>query len=390
MKVVHIVLSGYRDGFAYQENLLSQKHRELGFDVTVITSQLYVDENMQRQYGDVDTYVNKYGVKVIVLPCTTHVNALRLFINESKGLYKSIEDEHPDILFVHNFMYKDVRQVLRYARRHRQVPVYVDCHLDYYNTSYKTLYGRFKAIITGRRARCLVPVTRQFWGTTPWRVDFMRDVYRLPAEKVDFLLMGADENNIIHKNRHEVRTEVRERYGFPLDAFLLVTGGKLDRRKQQHLLLEAARRMVAENVYLLVFGTPSMEMKESFAMYAADKNIVQVGWVPSEDTYDLFLASDLAVFPGTHSVLWEEAVACSLPIMTRRWMGMEHINHCGNAVLLDEVTVETLVSNIRECMQPSRYSVLSKSAAEAAPSFFLRQVALRAVGMDESDLPVRG
>ena len=383
MKIVHIVLAGYRDDFAYQENLLSQKHRELGYEVTVITSQLYVDENKQRRFQDVGTFVNKYGVKVIVLPCTTHVNALRLFINESKGLSQALQNENPDILFVHNFMYKDVHQVLRYARRHPELPVYVDCHLDYYNTSYETLYGRFKAIITGRRARCLVPVTRQFWGTTPWRVDFMRDVYRLPADKVDFLLMGSDENKTIHKNRQEVRSRVRAQYGIPDDAFLLVTGGKLDRRKQQHLLLEAARRMAGENVFLLVFGAPSAEMKDSFAAYAGDKNIVQVGWVSADDTYDLFLASDFAVFPGTHSVLWEEAVACAVPIMTRHWEGMEHINHCDNAILLPEVTVDTLVDNIRSAMQPERYEALRQAAIKAAPYFYLSDVALRSVGLDK-------
>ena len=383
MKIVHIVLAGYRDEFAYQENLLSQKHRELGFDVTVITSQLYVDENKQRQYQDVGTYVNKYGVKVIVLPCTTQINALRLFINVSKGLYKTVEQEHPDILFVHNFMDKDVHQILRYARKRPEMPVYVDCHLDYYNTSYETLYGRFKAFVTGRRARCLIPVTRQFWGTTPWRVDFMRDVYHLPAEKIDFLLMGSDENKIINKNRQEVRTQVRARHGIPDDAFLLVTGGKLDRRKQQHLLLEAARRMASENVYLLVFGAPSAEMKDSFAAYAGDNNIVQVGWVSPDETYDLFLASDLAVFPGTHSVLWEEAVACALPIMTRHWEGMEHINHCNNAILLPEVSADKLVDNIRSVMQPERYAVLLQAAREAAPYFYLSGVALRSVGMDK-------
>lgn len=384
MKIVHIVLAGYRDEFAYQENLLSQKHSELGHEVTVITSQLYVDENKKRRYQETGFYVNKYGVKVIVLPCTTRINALRLFINESKGLYTTLQNENPDILFVHNFMYKDVRKVLRYARCHPQLAVYVDCHLDYYNTSYATLYGRFKAVVTGVRARCLVPVTRRFWGTTPWRVDFMRNVYHLPADKVDFLLMGADENQIIHKNRVEVCAAVRNRYHIPADAFLLVTGGKLDRRKQQHLLLEAARCLVSEKVYLLVFGTPSAEMKESFASYANDSNIVQTGWVLPDETYDLFLASDLAVFPGTHSVLWEEAVACALPIMTRHWPGMEHIDHCGNAILLPEVSVDTLVDNICKAMQPDCYQALQQAAVKAAPYFYLSGMALRSVGLERN------
>ena len=42
MRIIHVIIAAaYREGFGYQENLLPQKHKELGYDVGVITWDRY-------------------------------------------------------------------------------------------------------------------------------------------------------------------------------------------------------------------------------------------------------------------------------------------------------------------------------------------------------------
>ena len=58
--------------------------------------------------------------------------------------------------------------------------------------------------------------------------------------------------------------------------------------------------------------------------------------------YNYFLAADLAVFPGTHSVLWEQACACGIPAVFRDWEGMHHVDVGGNAIFLHEDSTEEI------------------------------------------------
>lgn len=382
-KVVHIVLRDYIDSYSYQENLLPQKHSELGYDVYVLTSQLYRDKNNKKAFHEVKEFTNEYGVHVSILPSKSKNNITGIFLDQAIGLYDKIKQIAPDIIFTHSFGYRDMRHIVRYAKEHPHVKVFADCHTDYYNSAYNTFYGKAKAFFVRREGHILNEVALKFWGTTPWRVDFLKEVYKIPQEKIDLLVLGAEEKNIENVDPLQKRKEVREKYAIPEDAFLIITGGKLDKRKQQNLLMEAVKQLDKENVWLLTFGTPSEEMKEVFKTYEDTDNIIMTGWMSSKDTYSLFLASDLAFFPGTHSVLWEEAVACSVPLVVKHWKGMEHVNVNGNALLLDKVTIESIIDTIRQLKFTQKYLSMLSNAKQSAHTFFIKNIALKAIGEDE-------
>ena len=68
MKIVHICLAAvYIEGFGYQENILPQCHRAMGYDVTVLTSDHVFDKNYTQKIREENDYVNPYGVHVIAL-----------------------------------------------------------------------------------------------------------------------------------------------------------------------------------------------------------------------------------------------------------------------------------------------------------------------------------
>lgn len=381
MKIVHICISErYIENSSYQENLLASLHVQLGHEVFIIAADRYTDKNRIIQRRSPGRYVNKDGVIVVILRPHISFKFSWVIWGTTKGLYMELSDINPDIIMVHGVTAFENKVIAKYVSRHNDVRLYVDNHNDYYNKPYKNLKQKFFSFIDSINARKLLSMSKMFWGTTPWRVEYLQDVYRIPAEKTGLLIMGADERFIIGKDRKKIRDEVRHLYEIPNNAFLVVTGGTLDKRKQQDLLFDAVKELESQNVWLLAFGSPTKEMEPVFENYKEVHNIVMTGWLPAERAYDLFMASDLAFFPGTHSVLWEQAVACSTPLVVRHWSGMEHVNVNSNAILLDNVTVSTIKDTIVKLNNTPKYKQMVNSAKKVASQFFLTEIAKRAIG----------
>lgn len=381
-KIVHVIIACfYREGQGYQENILPKKHKQLGLDTYIIAWDSSIPNGKE--------YVNRDGIPVKLLPLNRSIVATtrglrRIPHKRSIGLYEAIESITPDIIFVHGTDILDNREVIRYVTKHRGVRCYADQHADYFNTPIKGIIDQIRLRFVGRKTvNNLAKVSERIWGVTPWRVDYLHDIYGVSKEKLGLLTMGGDEDFIIGRKKNEVRNWIRKQYGISEDCFLIVTGGKIDRRKQQDLLMEAVSQMQEKNVSLLVFGTPDGEMETVVEKYKSIHNITFTGWLPSELSYDMYMASDLAFFPGTHSVLWEQAVSCGIPIVTRHWRGMEHVNVNGNAFFLDDVSIASIKEAINKCLDKGFYNVLSSKAIAVQYQFYYKEIAKKAIGYEE-------
>lgn len=379
-RLVHVIIACfYREGQGYQENILPKKHKKLGFDTNIITW-----DNSKPQG---DSYINKDGIPVRILPLNqsfmARTKGLRRWPHKRViGLYEAIESINPDIIFVHGTDILDNRQVVEYVKRHPKVVCYADQHADYFNTPTNTLSAKFKINFFGKKTvNDLASVSKRLWGVTPWRVQYLHDVYGVPFEKLDLLHMGGDEDYIINKDSLSVRKLIRNEFNIPDEMFLIVTGGKIDRRKHQDLLMEAVSQRLDNNIGLLVFGAPDGEMESVVEHYKSCRNIWFAGWIPSERAYDMFMASDLAFFPGAHSVLWEQAVSCGIPIATQHWEGMEHINFNDNAIMIDSVNVDSILNTIDKCTDLDYYKDLYKRAHIAAPNYYYIEIAKRSLDL---------
>ena len=97
------------------------------------------------------------------------------------------------------------------------------------------------------------------WGVTPWRVEYLQKVYDIKPEHTGLLVMGGDEQFVDFERKGRIKEEVRKRYGIPKTDFLVVTGGKIDKTKNIHLLIDAFKQ-IDKNISLLVFGKINEEM----------------------------------------------------------------------------------------------------------------------------------
>lgn len=378
MRITHIIVSErYVEGESYQENLLTQKHKELGNEVFIIASQR-VHSRQGTYFVDSGHYVNNYGIDVTVLPTKKHTYWYYIS-DKCYGLYEILCKQTPDVIFCHQFSNWDIRHVIRYKYKHPEVVVYADNHNDYFNNPIKGVKGFIHSCMAKIYGKLMIPITKRFWGTLPWRCLYLENVYHIPKEKIGLLVMGADETKIQNRDRALIRNTIREKYLLPENAFVIVSGGYLDKRKHQDLLAEAIRQLGRENIRLLIFGKPTNEMTHVFDSYKGCENIVMTGHIPSSDIYDLFIASDLAIFPGTHSVLWEQAVACGLPSVFKYWEHITHVNENGNAILLKEVSVNTIKKTIIDLNFTKKYKEMKRKAILCAPHFYLREIAIRAI-----------
>ena len=345
MKIVHIMMACfYVEGMGYQENILPKKHKELGLDVSIIASQ-YVPFQEGKKIRECGVYINNNGIEVTILPFSKWHHSKSTFLmrfaflaRRYSGLLKTLDIMAPDIIFIHGLQSIDTLDVVKYKKRHPNIKIYVDQHGDYYNMPIKGFSGFLiqevlYAMIANRIYRC----SEIIWGVTPWRVQYLKEVYRIPSEKTGFLPMGGDESLIDFENKDSIRKRIREKHQINHTDFLLVTGGKIDQTKNIDLLMQAVCELKRTDIKLLIFGKPNEEMAGPIDILSNSCNqIVLAGWISPEESYNYFLASDLGVFPGTHSVLWEQAISTGLPCLFRHWEGMEHVDIGGNAILMDE------------------------------------------------------
>ena len=346
MKVIHIAPNApYNEGWSYQENILPKYQAKLGHDVCLIVT------NQEHRNGRIEETsctdsITKDGFRVIRRKQQRMFSAVLRGALSRIDVYDTLVKERPDFIFYHGLVSATIFDVCRYKREINPDCVIVqDNHLDY-NIGFdpRSRRGIILKVLYSSIFRMTKKYIAKVYGVTPWRAEYAQKFFGVPADMTDVLIMGADDEKIDFAHREETRTSIRNQYGIADSDFLIVTGAKIDARKKIHLLMEAVNQ--TEGVKLLVFGNVLDDIKEAFEKQLSDK-VQWVGFIPSDDAYNYFFAADLVVFPGQHSVLWEQACACKGPCVFARWPGMEHVDNGGNACFIDEVSVE----GIKRCIE---------------------------------------
>lgn len=375
MRIVHLCLgSFFPDNYSYQENMLPKFHKQQGNHVEVIASLATFDENGKPTYMEHGgTYQNEYDIKVTRLE---YRKPLKIYHRMKRyiGTYAALEAAKPEILFIHGCQFMDMDIVVRYLKKHKGIRVYVDNHADFSNSATNWLSKNILHKIFWRHtAQMVEPYTTKFYGVLPARVDFLKNLYKLPPEKCELLVMGADDDLVEAAEKPEVRREIRSKYHIAEDDFLIMTGGKIDQFKTQTLLLmEAVQKIKNPKVKLIVFGSITTDLKEKVNALADGEKVQSIGWIQAKDSYQYFAAADLVVFPGRHSVFWEQVAAQGIPMLCKKWDGTTHVDVGGNVRFLEKDSADEIQAAIEELLnQPEKYQQMKRVAAERGKRTFL-------------------
>lgn len=366
MKIVHIAPSApYNEGWAYQENLLPKYQAKVGNEVTLITTNL-THQNGKIVKTNCESFVSPNGFKVIRRKRFAFlIRFIDVFLQKIQ-VYDILKAKKPDFVFYHGLVSSTIFQVTRYKRLiNPNLVIVQDNHLDYNIGFGKQMPLKHKLLVFKHRLVYALndKYISKVYGVTPWRRDYAIDVFGVPRDKADVLIMGADDEKVDLQHRKEIRTQIRKQYGVEDNDFLIVTGGKIDKKKKIDTLMEAVANI--SNVKLLVFGIVLDDLKKEFdALIRRNKNIIYIGWIDSDKVYDYFFAADLVFFPGQHSVLWEQACASKVPCVFEKWDGMDHVNNGGNSDFVSPISVETIKSKIEELRFTPKYFEM-KAVAES-------------------------
>jgi 1,2-diacylglycerol 3-alpha-glucosyltransferase len=343
MIILHCCLSEhFVDNYGYQENIITKMHKMQGYDVRIVASTETIINN-KLCYLAPSKYIGENNIPIIRIPYTKLIPAivshkLRIY----KNIKKTIINIHPDIIFIHGLAFLSIISIADYAKKNKSI-VYVDNHDDYIN-SCRNWFSKIilHKLIYKQCAKKIEPYVKWFYGVLPIRVDFLIHIYNVPKDKTKLLLMGADDSLFNIKEKHIVRHQEREKLRIKDKDFIIVSGGKIEKRKNIDVLIKAFNMLNIPNVRLIIFGKVDNNLKDEFSQYQNCANIIFTGFLNQQQIYDILISSDLAIYPGTHSVLWEQSVGVGLPCIFKKWEGIQHVDLGGNCLFLDDITIETI------------------------------------------------
>ena len=379
MRILHCCLACfYIDNYSYQENILPRYHKLMGHEVKIIASTESFDKNGRITYIDAKRYMNEDGIEVVRLPYVAYIpdKAVKK-LRRYKGLWEELNSFKPDFIFIHDIQFLDIDIIRKYAKKHT-VKIVADCHADFSNSarnfiSRKVLHG----IVYKHCAHLIEPYVTKFYGVLPARVDFLKNVYKLPAKKVDLLVMGSEDVKAEEAMNPERISRNRVKYGVAPSDFVIVFGGKIDKHKTQVLMLmDAVNTMEDKNVKLLVFGSIIPDLKKAVEDRCSDR-VKYIGWATSDQSYDYFGMADVVCFPGRHSVYWEQVAGMGIPLIVKRWDGTTHVNVGGNVLFLDSDGVADIQDAIKKVKDS--YSTFKQAAVQSKSTFMYSKIAERCI-----------
>lgn len=387
MKVLHCCLANfYIDNYSYQENILPKFHKKQGHDVRILASTETYNSNVQLSYVEPSSYFTSDDISITRV---AYVNWLPKVLSRKLRVYKGIKtqlnDFKPDVIFMHDCQFLSILTFANYAKKH-PVKIYVDSHTDFVNSGKNWISKNIlHKIIYKYCAKKIEKYTTKFYGTLPLRNEFLKDVYSIEPSKIELLPFGADDSLFNWNEKQEIRTELRIQLNISDETLVFITGGKIDRRKNIHLLLTVWNELKHDNklsnTKLILFGKPNEEMKSEVEQLIKGQDIIYIDWLASKEIHKYFFASDLALFPGTHSVLWEEAVGLGLPCVFKKWEGIQHVDLGGNCMFIEEVngsSIKDVLLKISE--DKSTFEEMKEKAELLGPKKFIySEIARRSI-----------
>lgn len=375
MKIAVICLGdAYNEGFGYQENLLS-KYQAKDNEVYLFANRFKIDKEGNYKAVKLDEYTNKDGVHVKRLDYKFNEFTSRIFHNY-KGLYEELEKIKPDLIFSHSVQYYNILDLVKYKKRHNEVVIEADNHADFTNSAMNFLTKLFHKLVWKRLLKKAQDYIDIFYGVTESRCDFLTDFYGLNKDKVKLLVMGVDDEVREASMSHIDKT--KEVYN-PDNKFLIVTGGKIDIYKKETInLLKAFNSLNNDDLKLIVFGSVQEELKNDF-----DENLgkaTYVGWKNQSEITDLLCISDLAIYPGRHSVLWEQTLGCGIPMIVKDIYGTHHVYANGSSLILSDLSVDSLKNSINDLLinDKKKYiDMLNKAKEYGYKEFSYKEIARR-------------
>lgn len=352
MKVVHFCPI-YIDGWGYQDNLLPRYFKEAGHEVSVISLNKIPKHISGRK--KFNKRYNNEGVEIIRIKTYLFLT-FTLFL--TKGLYRALKNQKPDILFHHDVCLTSLLVCVFYKILHSDCKLFVDNHADMINKPRSNVwflvYYKFVLRTIGKLSS---PFVEKFYGVTLGRCDFLEQVFGVDKTKIKLLPIGADTISV--ESIKDNKLELRKEFNISFTDFIIISGGKMSVEKGTDLLIEAVNNLnkADPNIKLILFG----QYEEKIILDAIEnsKCVIYFDWCDRIQTLKLLKLADVSVWPIHHTTLIEDSIACLTPIIVRKTRTTEHLVN-GNGIFIETVSSHVIKDAILRIMK-SDSSVISSN-----------------------------
>jgi glycosyltransferase involved in cell wall biosynthesis len=382
MKIVHLS-EFYLDNWKYQENLLPAYQAKLGHEVTLLASENYPLYLKNKPYLGEKKYIHN-DIKIVRYVLKSHLMTFNLY-----GIKELILNEKPDLLFIHGIHFLKSRSIRELLSGNYKFKISMDSHADYFSSGFysSSKIKKIKAIATYKLVykkliNNYLNRLYRFFCVSPASEIFAHEVLSIPVNKIYSLPLGVVLDDIPFDQKSSIRKEIRLEYKIPFGAVVVVTAGKQDREKRSIFLAQVFNLLQNREAYLLIVGSIEDDIREGLSL-EVEKNhkIILPGWKEPHEMIKIMLAADIAVFPGSQSVLWQHALGCGLPAIFKYWSGVEYLS-IGNALFLKTMQEQELLEHIsylidnkearekmgrlarEHCINKFNYEVIAKTSIE--------------------------
>lgn len=368
----------FGDNQTYQENLLLKYYRKFEIDVVIVASTI---DNILKYYSnDYDPsspkkiYINEEGGKIYRLPYKLNfLNKLRKFPDVDKIL----KTEKPDLIYCHG-VHLNLKEAVDYKKKYKHTKIILDSHGDYSNSannwlSKNILNKIFRRLFLKKHAQYV----SKFYAVVPEGIKFMHEMYGIPQESIELLPLGCDYEYMQEVKKNTDVKALKEKFHISDDDFVIISGGKFNPLKRTEILMEAVNLLPQKKIKLLIFGTPDknhLEYYKNIEKLAEKENIHLLGWLSADEIYKVMSVADIAVFPASQSVLWQQSIGMGLPLIAgdSGMQNMSYLNVNENLIRVEEKNINPnyfskLIESLIE--SPEKLAVMKTGAEKTASDF---------------------
>lgn len=182
--------------------------------------------------------------------------------------------------------------------------------------------------------------------------------YKVDTGKVSVL------KNLIDDKKCEIkrdRMSIRKELNIPEDAFVMVNVASLSWVKNQHILIDAVKKMATKKIFLIIAGDGPL--RSELEARAVDEGVADkirfLGW--REDVVDCLNAGDVFVLPSLSEGLpisLLEAMSLGLPCIASRVGGMqEALNDGVTGIMIEPGNLDDLMGSLEKIIVNRDFSL---------------------------------
>jgi glycosyltransferase involved in cell wall biosynthesis len=376
MKIL-MICDFFHENCQYQENFLAKYYLKLNHEVVIIASTFssvfdYYSQKYNKSSKECIYFIK--GYKVYKEPYKiNYLNKVRRLAN----VYNILCNENPDVVYVHGPTL-NIIDAVKFKKQYGTVRLIYDFHGDFSNSasnwaSYHILHKLFFRKVIQKHINYLDKI----FYITPESGEFLNKLYKIPYNKMELLPLGADLDLIKEVKQNNFRNQIREKFGINPDDVVVFTGGKIDSQKRTHLVIESFLELSSKISHLIIVGDTKEDIYKTkiLDLIANHSHIHYLGWIDANEIYYYLVASDIAIYPSSQSILWQQSIGMGLPIIVGQVKNQDasYLNQNGNVILLEEnnITKEEILKHTELLINDRSKLNYLKSMAEKTAEEYL-------------------